>query len=105
MREESFLEASPGYANATTIDYTDRRILSALPSVPYKLLEQLGEGGFEALLRWPIRLESRSAVQSRASRCSSRGWMTLAKSSARFEAERQALGDHGSSQHRHGFTT
>ena len=55
---------------------------------PYKLLEQIGEGGLGAGLHGRAD-SSRSAARS-PSRSSSRAW-TPARSIARFEAERQAL--------------
>ena len=83
--EKSFLEASP-VADAATIDTP----IAESPGTfigPYKLLEQIGEGGFGLV----FMAEQQQPVRRKVALKILKPGMDTRQVIARFEAERQAL--------------
>ena len=95
---ESFLESSPvEYLAPPTIDQP----ITEKPGTqigPYKLLQQIGEGGMGVV----YMAEQKEPVKRRVALKIIKPGMDTRQVIARFEAERQALGDDGSSEHRQG---
>lgn len=85
VASNTFLGESSGAANPTTDNVTDGRIGSLIG--PYKLLEQIGEGGFGVV----FRAEQTEPVRRYVALKILKPGMDSRAVVARFEAERQAL--------------
>ena len=93
----AFLESPPIKADLVT----ETRIAAATPGEkigPYKLLEQIGEGGFGAV----YMADQLRPIQRRVALKIIKAGMDTRQVIARFEAERQALALDGAPQYRQG---
>ena len=78
---------------------TDRRASAGTVIGPYKLLEQIGEGGFGVV----FLAEQTEPVRRKVALKVIKPGMDTRQVVARFEAERQALATHGPPEHRQGL--